>query len=186
MPLFMLNREPVFPFFAWGPHYVGSECCVSVNNITHGASWKYVCMYFITVSVTRQNTSFVATKLFLRQIFVATGIILSWQAFVATNTCLSRQNTSFVPTKVCFSRQKYFETGFVETNKHWHWHWWQSLIYIQLNACYAKKKYCIKSTAWVLARVRVKRCASSIAVLTSLDLLSKINAAHCHTLVYSH
>ena len=47
------------------------------------------------------------TKLFSRQIFVAANIAFSRQkfcpdkhTFVATNMCLSRQNTSFVATKM--------------------------------------------------------------------------------------
>ena len=65
----------------------------------------------------RQNTSFVATKVCLplqnfcrhKIIFVATKYFCRDKTFVATSTCirLSRQQTCFVPTNTCLSRQNY-------------------------------------------------------------------------------
>ena len=81
--------------------------------------------------LSRQNTSFVATKVFLsrqtyfchdkrfvatslllsrhtrQKYFVATNIILSRLKFVAASILLSRQKTCFVATNTCFSRQNF-------------------------------------------------------------------------------
>ena len=50
---------------------------------------------------------FLPTKLLLLQTILSRqNLCCDKLTFVATNMCLSRQNTSFVSTKVCLSRQK--------------------------------------------------------------------------------
>ena len=72
-----------------------TNTCLSRQNMLQQ---KYAC----------RDKTFVATKL-----FVATKR-LARQIFVATNTCLSGQNTSFVATKVYFCRDKTFGTNIIE------------------------------------------------------------------------
>ena len=73
-------------------------------------------IFVATNVLSRQNTSFVVTKVCLSRqksvfIFVTTKLLLR-QIFVATNTFLSQQKFCydkhiFVATKVCLSRQNY-------------------------------------------------------------------------------
>ena len=86
------------------------------QNIIAGSSHKYHFCRNKSFVFCRDESMLVATKLLSRhilakplsrQIFVSTNIILLL-TFVATNTCLSRQNRSLVATKVCLSRQKVF------------------------------------------------------------------------------
>ena len=95
-----------------------SLCIVIHFSIIGGSCHKY--------HLTRQNTSFVATNIFLSQHNFCRDKYLSWQTilsrqmfccdkltFVATNTyaCHDKTfvatNTSFVATKLCLSQQKF-------------------------------------------------------------------------------
>ena len=120
--------------------------CLSRQNLSFVAtkvwlSWQNICC---------DKHIFVATKVLSWQIFVATNVILSWQKFccnkltvVATNTCLSWQNMYFVAAEVCLSRQKFCY------DKH---------MFLATNICHHSKSFtCDKTRVFVMTNTCLLR-----------------------------
>ena len=87
-------------WWRWAIH-TNSSYCLLASCYTHLHAVKRVKRTMFAYCI---NTSRYCRKMRAKLSLAGTSTSI---IFVATNTCLSRQNTSFVPTKVCLSRQNY-------------------------------------------------------------------------------
>ena len=130
--------------------------------------------------LSRQNTSFVATKVCLpRQnfcrhkiIFVATKYFCHDKTFVATSTCirLSRQQTCFVATNTCLSRQK---NARICRDK---------IMFVAANICHKKTRVCRDMHTFVATK-DVICCDEHVFVATKIILSRQKFCRGKHTFV---